>query len=172
MRCVDLCVTRPSSADRTPVGRRVTSQGSAKMPCSTASRSVARRRRRVATLVSSHVTHHRPAKRTSHVRSRSSLLATVSGRRRRSSVMHGPVCLILLVDRHHSNVMTSVLDSSGTAALLQLCTSLTIILMSMSLTQRRHSASIPRTLRGRISKRMSCDYLQQMMRRNDIDSRQ
>ena len=86
--------------------------------------------------------------------------------------MHGPVCPILLVDRLHSNVTTSVLDSSGTAALLQLCTSLTIILTSMFLTRRRLSASILRTLRGRISKRMSCDYLQQMMRRNDIDSRQ
>ena len=115
MLYADLYAIKHSSVDLTPAGRLATSRASVKTPFSTVSRSAAKQRRRVVIPASSHVTHHQSAKRIGLVHSRSSLLATVSGRRKKSSVTRAPGCLIHPLDRLHSNATMSVLDSSETA---------------------------------------------------------
>ena len=149
-----------------------------------ANKSVQNQRKSVATHTKRPVTLHPPAKKISHVHSRSSSPATVSARRKKSDAMHEQLFYIppdrppqklkifLRVALPLLNATMSVHGSNETAILPKHCISPILTKMIMYLIQQRLSTCILRTWRGRTSKKKCCACSLQMRRRNASASSQ
>ena len=139
-----------------------------------ANKSVQNQRKSVATHTKRPVTLHPPAKKISHVHSRSSSPATVSARRKKSDAMHEQLFYIppdrppqklkifLRVALPLLNATMSVHGSNETAILPKHCISPILTKMIMYRIQQRLSTCILRTWRGRTSKKKRCACSQRM----------